>query len=125
LDTHAFIWFCSSPERLSERARSTIVSGTNQILLSVVTAWEIAIKYRLGRVPELPAPPESFIPGRMEQHSLEPLLIVMEHAFRVAHLPPVHRDPFDRLLIAQAQIEGLPVVTSDPNFARYDVEVIW
>lgn len=91
----------------------------------MVTAWEIAIKYALGRIPELGDPPEVYIPARMDRYDFAPLAIAMAHAFQVAHLPPIHRDPFDRILVAQAQVERLPIVTADPNIGRYDVEVIW
>lgn len=96
------------------------------MVVSVVVAWEISIKAALNRMPELKGlTPEEYVPSRMRGYDFEPLSIAFAHAFRVAHLPSIHRDPFDRMLIAQAQVEGLPIVTSDANIARYDVEVIW
>jgi len=125
LDTHTFLWASADDRRLSDSARGLIEDPTNTVYLSVVSAWEIAIKFARGRIPELTASPESYVPARVSDYSMEILPMLMPHAFRVAHLPHVHRDPFDRMLIAQAQVEGLPVVTSDTNIARYDVQVIW
>jgi len=124
LDTHAFVWSVTEPERLSGTIRSLLQDGANHIFLSVASVWEISIKYATGRL-VLPQPPEDYIPSRLHNLGIAPMLIELSHAFRVAHLPPLHRDPFDRLLIAQAQVESLPIITSDPNIARYDVEVIW
>lgn len=125
LDTQAFLWSNADDSRLSSSARGFIERDENQILLSAVTSWEIAIKFALGRLPELPVPPEDYVPARMLESLLTPLPISMEHTFRVARLPNVHRDPFDRLLIAQAHVEGLPIITNDSRFAAYGVEVIW
>ena len=125
LDTHAFIWFNLEDPRLSERALRTVADGRNAVYLSAASAWEIAIKASLGRMPEIGAPPEEYVLRRMGHYRIEPLPVQMVHALRVADLPHHHRDPFDRLLVAQAQVEGLPIVTSDPDIARYDVEVIW
>lgn len=125
LDTHTFLWASASDRRLSARARELLEDASNSVYLSVASAWEIAIKYAHGRMPELTEPPESFVARRMTEYSLDTIEITMDHAFCVAHLPAIHRDPFDRILVAQAQVEGLPIVTDDPNIARYDVEVIW
>lgn len=110
---------------MSASARSFIMDGANRLFVSAATSWEIAIKYARGRMPELPESPDSYVPSRMSRSGFEPLAIVMDHTFQVAHLPAIHRDPFDRLLIAQAQVERLPIVTNDPQVARYDIEVIW
>jgi PIN domain nuclease of toxin-antitoxin system len=126
LDTHSFLWFCSNDPRLNEKARILIEHADNLLFLSAASAWEIAIKFAFRRMPELGTnSPETFVPDRMRHYDLSPLPIQMDHTFRVAHLPPIHRDPFDRLLVSQAQVEGLPIITNDPNIARYDVEVIW
>jgi PIN domain nuclease of toxin-antitoxin system len=125
LDTQAFLWFNANDPRLGRAARELIADGRNRTLVSVIVAWEIAIKYSRGRMPELEEPPESYVVTRMERFGFEVLPIEMAHAFRVAHLPRHHGDPFDRLLVAQALVEGLPVVTGDANFARYGVEVVW
>ncbi len=125
LDTHAFLWLINEPERLPQLATDILKDGDNEIFLSTASVWEISIKHALGRELTLPEPPERYLPPRIHVLGLRGLAIQFDHAFRVAHLPPIHRDPFDRLLIAQAQVEGLPIITSDPNIARYDVEVIW
>lgn len=101
------------------------MDGRNAVLLSVASAWEIAIKVSLGRMPEIEVPPAEYVPGRMRHYGMEALPVQMAHAVQVAALPHHHRDPFDRLLVAQAQVEGLPIVTSDENIARYGVEVVW
>jgi PIN domain nuclease of toxin-antitoxin system len=113
----------SAPERFSERARALVVTSENELFLSSVSAWEIAIKYGLGRL-RLPGTPADVVPDLMAETGVLPLPVHHSHALRVADLPPHHRDPFDRLLIAQAQLEGLPVLTADTQFGLYDVEVI-
>jgi PIN domain nuclease of toxin-antitoxin system len=91
--------------------------------LSAASAWEIAIKYALGKV-RLPFEPHAYVTSRLRATGTRALDVRVEHATRVAHLPPHHRDPFDRLLVAQAQIERLPIMTADPAFSRYDVDLI-
>jgi PIN domain nuclease of toxin-antitoxin system len=93
------------------------------ILLSVASSWEIAIKYALGKLP-LPTPPAEYVPSRMERSGTSGLAIEHEHALRVAALPPHHRDPFDRMLVAQAQIESLPILTADAVFDAYEVTIL-
>ena len=124
LDTNALIWWSVRDRRLSRSARETIADGSNDLVLSVVSAWEMVIKHKKGRL-DLPDPPEQLIPAIMRDDGLQALSVGMNHSLQVATLPPIHNDPFDRLLIAQAQIEGLPILTNDRNIARYDVEVIW
>jgi PIN domain nuclease of toxin-antitoxin system len=124
LDTHAFLWSNADPERLSAAARQFIEDPANDVFLSAVTAWEIAIKYARGRL-DLPEPVDSFVASRVAGLGLSPLPVEISHAVHVAGLPRLHDDPFDRLLVAQAQLERLPILTSDTNVARYDIEVIW
>lgn len=88
------------------------------------SSWEIAIKYSLGKL-RLPVPPSQYVPERLARHTIGAMAIEHSHALQVASLPPHHRDPFDRLLIAQAMVEGLPIMTADSSFAPYDIEVIW
>ena len=123
LDTQCWLWATSFEDRLSRRARRLLTSGDHQLYFSVASMWEIAIKYAVGKL-RLPEPPASFVPSRLLAMSIHALAISPEHALHVAMLPPHHRDPFDRLLIAQAQIEDLTILTSDPHFAAYDVSVI-
>ena len=124
LDTQAFLWAVDAPERLSPRARREIQSKGNEILLSPVSAWEIAIKWSLGDL-ELPDDPQRFVPEQMAPNSIEALPVLVRHALKVAELPPIHKDPFDRLLVAQASVEGLTIVTADVHIRRYDVATIW
>ena len=113
----------SEPERLSRQARRRIVDGGNERVLSAVSAWEIAVKYSIGKL-QLPEPPTEFVPSRMALTLTTPLAVQLNHALQASRLPLHHRDPFDRLLIAQAQIEKLPILTADSQFKSYDVEVI-
>ena len=123
LDTQCWLWMLAAPERLSSSARSLVASASNELLLSAASAWEIAIKHALGKL-RLPAPPAESLPPLMAKTGVTPLPVLHGHAFRVAELPPHHRDPFDRLLIAQAQVERVPILTADRVFARYDVEIL-
>lgn len=124
LDTHTFLWWITDDQRLSYRVREIISDSTNEVLFSVASSWEIAIKARLGRL-QLPDDPEIFIPEQLELNAIEVLPLQIEYALRVYQLPSHHRDPFDHLLIAQAQLEKLPILTADPLISRYPVEVIW
>jgi len=113
-----------APERFAESARKLVQDSGNTLLLSAASSWEIAIKYALGRLP-LPAPPSEYVPERIRRSGVVPLPIQHSHALQVATLPHHHRDPFDRLLIAQAQVEKLPILTSDRQLAAYDVRIHW
>jgi len=125
LDTHAFLWWLSEGgARLSDRARELIASSSTQTLVSSASAYEIAAKVELGRL-ELPSSPTRYIPDRIALHGFAVLPIALEHALRAGGLPLIHRDPWDRMLVAQAQVEGVPIVTADPAIGRYDVETIW
>jgi PIN domain nuclease of toxin-antitoxin system len=113
----------ASPERLSARSRALVESFEHELFLSAASAWEIAIKHALGKL-RLPEPPARYVPSRLESLRTQPLPIEHGHALRVGMLPSHHRDPFDRLLVAQAQLEDLPILTADAVFSRYDVTVI-
>ncbi len=123
LDTQVWLWMFAAPHRLSPSGRALVVSSANELVLSAASAWEIAIKYALGKLP-LPEAPNDLIPRLMTQTGVIPLPILHRHALHVTTLPPKHRDPFDRLLVAQAQLEGLPLLTADRSFTLYDVEVL-
>lgn len=123
LDTQSWLWMASEPERLSARARALVETSDSDLYLSAASAWEIAIKHSLGKL-RLPEPPARYVPSRLDALRVGALAIEHSHALQVDALPRHHRDPFDRLLIAQAQLEGLPILTSDPAFAFYDVETI-
>lgn len=122
LDTQVWLWMVVAPERLSAASRRLVSLPESELLLSAVSALEIAIKWGLKKL-TLPAAPEALVPEWMRRMGVTPLPVLHGHALRVAALPPHHRDPFDRLLVAQAQIEDVPILTADPSFAKYDVEV--
>ena len=125
LDTHAFLWWITDDPRLSANARQIISNGTNELFLSAASAWEIAIKAGLGRLRFKENNLERFIAGQLTLNTINSLSININHALRVNILDPHHRDPFDRLLVAQAQLETLPILTSDPLFKLYSVTVLW
>ncbi len=125
VDTQVLLFWQGAPERLSRRAHGLISNGQHELLWSVASSWELSIKVALGKL-RLPEPVGSFVPSRLAANTIDILPIELHHAHRVAELPHHHRDPFDRLLIAQADIEGLPVVTSDAKIFRlYGVDALW
>jgi PIN domain nuclease of toxin-antitoxin system len=124
LDTQCWLWMQASPARFSSGAWTLVDDPDNVLLLSPVSAWEISTKYALGRL-TLPIPPAEYVPSRMKSSGVDALPLQHSHALQVATLPWHHRDPFDRLLIAQAQVEGLPILSADRNLAAYDVQVHW
>ena len=123
LDTQCWLWMAAFPERLSPRARALVETTEHELFLSSASAWEIAIKHATGKL-QLPESPERYVVTRMARMRTIPLPIEHTHALRVAALPPHHRDPFDRLLVAQAQLEQLPILTSDPLLSRYDIDTL-
>ena len=124
LDTHCFLWWLEEPERLAPAAYAAIKDGRNVIHVSAGSAWEIAIKHALGKL-RLPAPPQEYVPSRLAEEAMTGLAIETRHALHAGALPMLHHDPFDRLLVAQAQLEGLVLVTADSRVAIYDVEILW
>ncbi len=124
LDTHAFIWWVTNDSQLSSTAKTMIADPSNLLFLSAASAWEIVIKVRLGKL-TLPEAPESYIPSRLKMNRFESLSIQLVHALQVTHLPDLHRDPFDRIIIAQSQVEKMPIVTLDSQIMQYPVNVIW
>jgi PIN domain nuclease of toxin-antitoxin system len=123
LDTQVLLWWKEGNRRLGPRARRAIETGATTVRVSAVSAWEIAIKSRTGRL-RLTEPLEVWIPDRLERDGFLMLSVTVSHAVAVASLPDHHQDPFDRLLIAQARAENLTVVTSDTVFDNYDVIVL-
>lgn len=123
LDTHIWLWMQVAPGRLNENAIDLISDTANELYLSAASSWEIAIKYALGRLP-LPTPPAEYVASRMLRSGTSGMPVEHRHALHVASLPEHHRDPFDRLLIAQAQLERAHLVSSDSQLARYDVDLI-
>lgn len=123
LDTHVFLWMQGAPDRLSAMARALVENQDNELLLSAASAWEIAIKHALGRL-DLPESPERYVPGRMRSSSVEGLNVTHAHALASGSLPALHRDPFDRMLVAQALSERLPIITADQAIRQYPIETI-
>jgi len=124
LDTHSFLWFVTEDAKLSAVAERLIADATNEPILSAACVWEIAIKVSIGRLP-IPAPIESFIPEQLRINRISLLPIELKHLFEITRMPLHHRDPFDRMLIAQAIVEGLPVVGADPAFDKYPIQRLW
>ena len=124
LDTHAFLWWVTDDDRLSERAGELIADGANDVFFSAASAWEIAIKAGLGRI-RLPDGGWTFTPQQLERNAFQALPVHVAHAVAVISLADVHRDPFDRMLVAQAMTEGLTIVSADEDLARYPVPVVW
>lgn len=123
IDTHCWLWLQTDRRRFSDDFLEIIAERASQRYLSAASAWEIAIKYAIGKLP-LPEPPAIYVPERLRLNQVHGLAITPAHALAVAALPPHHRDPFDRILVAQAQTEGLTLVTADSALELYDVPII-
>ena len=124
LDSHAFLWFVGADARLSPTAHALIVDLANHKLVSIATCWEIAIKTGLGRL-RLGEPATTFLPRELAANHFDLLTIDLTQATYVETLPPHHRDPFDRLLVAQALLEAIPIVSVDPALDPYGVQRLW
>ena len=124
LDNHTFLWWNLGDSQLSHHASTIIADGSNEIFLSAVSAWEIAVKVAKRRL-TIPDEPVRFVPTRMQLHGFQPLPLQIYHATRVYELPMYHSDPFDRLLIAQSQLENMPLISMDTTSRDYDLEVVW
>lgn len=124
LDTHVLLWAHAQRSRIPPSVWELLDDLSNELLLSAASSWEIAVKYAAGRLP-LPQPPARYVPERMRNSGIVGLPVDHAHALEVAVLPHHHRDPFDRLLVAQARVEGLPLLTADRRLEPYDVELVW
>ena len=124
LDTHAFLWWIFDDPGLSSTARDLIAGPSTEILFSVVSAWEIAIKARTGRL-DLPPDVPVFVHDQIRRNRFTVLPVALRHALHVHALPVHHRDPFDRLLVAQSQVEAVPLLSTDTQIAAYDVTLRW
>ena len=124
LDTQSLLWFVLDDSRLSQKARQSIISADGPVFVSPASLWEIAIKISLGKY-ALPAPFAAFWDDQLLTNNFTLLPISMSHTARVVDLPFHHRDPFDRLIIAQSLVEGTPVASSDEMFDRYGVKRVW
>ena len=124
LDTRAFLWWVGASREFPRRSRSAIGSGRNECFVSVASGWEIAIKVSLGAL-KIEGALDRFLPEQLAANGFQPLPIDLKHCARVATLPFHHRDPFDRLLVAQALEEDLAMVTADPVVVKYGVNRVW
>ena len=122
IDTHVFLWGLQHEERLSRRIRTLLPKA--EVWISVASFWEIITKVQVGKL-TLPSPVGDYLSAKLKANGVLVLPVTLDHVKRVERLPMHHRDPFDRILIAQSLEEKLPLVTSDPLFARYAVHVIW
>ena len=123
LDTQVWLWLLTTPERLDTASLEIVSEPESVLLLSAASTWEIAIKAGLGTL-TLSEPPASYVPRAMERSRVRPLPVTVAHSLQVAELPLHHRDPFDRLLVAQAQLESLTLITADRALAAYDVPLV-
>jgi PIN domain nuclease of toxin-antitoxin system len=123
IDTNVFLWFIAGSDRLNNQAKNIMTDMNNELVLSVASLWEIAIKSSLGKL-ELLRPFDQLIPEQLELHEVDVLQIELTHLSRIISLPFHHRDPFDRLIIAQSITENLPIITSDTVFQQYPVQII-
>ena len=124
LDTVIFLWSVGAQEKLNKKARELLVNPGSEIHLSAASSWEISLKIAIGKL-KLPEPASRFVPHQLQLWGIQPLLITHSHALAAGELPPHHRDPFDRMLIAQARVERLVILTADKLFSKYDVETLW
>ena len=123
LDTSALLWWVTGDQKLGGQARAAIGDPVNRVYVSAASAWEVAIKYRIGKLP-MPRSPSLWLPAELASNAFTPLPISLRHALAVESLPLHHRDPFDRLLIAQAASESLTIVTGDHQLERYGVQIL-
>lgn len=123
LDTHAFLWALAGDARLSGHARD-IFTGSTDLSLSIASVWEILIKAQSGKL-SFPRPAGPYVLSRMAENRIKRLPITIDHLLALDRLPVHHRDPFDRMLIAQSMEEHWPIITADPIFKKYPVQVIW
>ena len=124
LDTHAFLWWVLDDPKLPASARGLVADEENTILFSVASAWEMSIKVGLGRL-TFPQPAAPFVSEQIRINGFQLLPISLTHSFHTAELPHHHRDPFDRMLIAQSRVEQVPILSRDSAFEDYDVTVLW
>ena len=124
VDTHVLLWADAEPGRLSARARSLVESFSTEVFVSAASAWEIATKVRIGKLPQAAAF-SAEMARRLEMLGFSPLAVTLEHAIRAGQLPGPHKDPFDRMLIAQAQAENLALISNERVFDGYGIRRIW
>jgi PIN domain nuclease of toxin-antitoxin system len=124
VDTHCWLWFLMTPERLCGTAIDALADPLNEVFVSAAVAWEIVVKHGLGKL-SLPLPAAQYVTERLTAVGHRALPISVEHALALAGLPPHHKDPFDPILVAQAQVENLTLVTADDKLKAYAVSILW
>jgi PIN domain nuclease of toxin-antitoxin system len=124
LDTHTFLWWANNDPSLSLAAQIVLADRNNEIFLSAATTWEMAIKAALGKL-TLAQPVGSFVSAQIAQYQFQPLTITLDHTYQAENLPLHHKDPFDRLLIIQAMLDNLVILTRDPQFPQYGIPTLW
>ncbi|MEZ4272083.1 MAG: type II toxin-antitoxin system VapC family toxin [Myxococcota bacterium] len=124
LDTHVFLWWISDSPKLSQAARQRLADSRCKLYWSTASTWEASIKFALGRLP-LPLAPEKYLPRHLERNGIQSLPITDVHAYAAASLPSLHADPFDRMLVAQSQIEELRLITGDEKLRAYNIAITW
>ena len=124
LDTAVWLWSLNSPELIGDEGREILERGDEEVFLSAVTSWEVSIKMRVGKL-DFPGPPAHHVPRFMEKQNLRPLSVTHRHAAKVYDLAAHHGDPFDRMLIAQALVEDMVILTSDRSFKKYPAPLLW
>lgn len=123
LDTQVFLWLETAPEKIATRTRTTLEDTDNELCVSAATGWEIVIKYAIGKL-ALPTEPVAYVPSRIARGGFAQVDVTLEHALAVGALPPHHHDPFDRMLVAQAHVEGMTLVTADERILRYPIRTL-
>jgi PIN domain nuclease of toxin-antitoxin system len=123
-DTHTFLWWIDNDRRLSARVRTIIGEGRNELFFRAASGWEITIKAQLSKL-QVPGDVEQFVIAQLVLNNFPSLSIHLRHTLHVSTLPALHRDPFDRLLVVQSQLEQLPILTVDPLIRQYTVQTIW
>ena len=124
LDTHAFLWFVIDDKRISTNAKSIIKDSKNEIFFSAASAWEMAIKIKLNRL-KIKGNLESFIIEQLSANNILPLSITISHSLYTERLPQFHKDPFDRIIIAQSIVENLQLISADKDIRKYNLKLVW
>jgi PIN domain nuclease of toxin-antitoxin system len=124
LDSHALLWWWFDPDRLSQQVRSLLLDPSNTVLVSAASVWELSLKHHQGKLPELTAAIAD-LPGLLQADGFQPLPISIAHGLRAGGYSQPHRDPFDRMLAAQAELEGLVLMTADAQLSNFPCQILW
>lgn len=125
LDTHAFLWWITDKSTLSGKVRDIISDSNNELFLSAASGWEIVIKCQLGRLRLAEEVIDDYLPRQMSLNAIQPMPITMRHCLYIHNLPVIHKDPFDRIIIAQSILEDMPIITRDVRITEYNVKTTW